>query len=100
MVQSIINNIRQCDDFHNRCDYLLEHDEATHLIEYITELEETNKQLSSSMDKEELIKYLHTQLFNWQTGWFTQDMETTIMVDTRIKVYKEILNILEEKDEQ
>ena len=52
------------------------------------------------MTKEEFIKYLHEQLFNWQTGWFTQDMETTIMVDTRIKVYKELLNILEGEDEK
>lgn len=51
------------------------------------------------MDKEGFIKYLHEQLFNWETGWYTQDMETTIMVDTRIKVYKELLNILENKDD-
>ena len=51
------------------------------------------------MDKEEFIKYLHEQLFNWQTGWFSQDMETTIEVSTRIKVYKELLNILEDKND-
>ena len=52
------------------------------------------------MSKEEFIKYLHEQLFNWETGWHTQDMETTIIVGTRIKVYKELLNILEGDDEK
>ena len=51
------------------------------------------------MSKEEFIKYLHEQLFNWETGWYTQDMETTIIVGTRIKVYKELLNILEDKND-
>ena len=49
------------------------------------------------MTKEEFIKYLQEQLFNWETGWHTQDMETTIIVGTRIEVYKELLNILEDK---
>lgn len=51
------------------------------------------------MSKEEFIKYLYEQLFNWETGWFSQDMETTIEVSTRIKVYKELLNILEDKND-
>lgn len=38
--QEIINKIKQCDDFHNRCDCLLEHSECTYLIEYIEALEE------------------------------------------------------------
>lgn len=52
------------------------------------------------MSKEEFITYLHEQLFNWEIGWYTQDMETTIIVGTRIKVYKELLNILEGDDEK
>ena len=40
VVLDVIEKIRECDDFHNKCDYLLEHDECTYLIEYIKELEE------------------------------------------------------------
>ena len=49
MIKSILKNIEQCDDFHNRCDYLLEHDESTRLIEYITELEKENSRLKESL---------------------------------------------------
>ena len=51
MIKSILKNIEQCDDFHNRCDYLLEHDESTRLIEYITELEKENKEFHNKIDK-------------------------------------------------
>lgn len=51
------------------------------------------------MSKEEFIKYLYEQLFNWETGWFSQDMKTTIEVGTRIEVYKELLNILESEND-
>lgn len=34
-IEELISKIRQTDDFHNRCDCLLEHDETTRLIEYL-----------------------------------------------------------------
>ena len=43
-VENIISNIRECDDFHNRCDYLLEHDEATYLIEEMDRLKEIEQE--------------------------------------------------------
>ena len=42
MVNDIINKLKDCDDFHNRCDCLLEHDEITYLLEYIEELKADN----------------------------------------------------------
>jgi len=34
-IEELISKIRQTDDFHNRCDCLLEHSETTKLIEYL-----------------------------------------------------------------
>lgn len=86
MIENIIKNIEQCDDFHNRCDYLLEHDESTRLIEYITDLENKLKKVTD---------HCYQQIFDLQTGWFPQDMYTTTEVGAKHKVYNEILNLLE-----
>ena len=90
MIENIIKNIEQCDDFHNRCDYLLEHDESTRLIEYITDLENKIKKVTD---------HCYQQIFALQTGWFPQDMYTTTEVGAKHKVYNEILNLLEDKDD-
>jgi len=42
VVEDILNKLKQCDDFHNRCDCLLEHSEITYLLEYIKEQEKEN----------------------------------------------------------
>ena len=115
MIKSILKNIEQCDDFHNRCDYLLEHDESTHLIEYITELEKENSRLKESLknassnytkyiqERDDKIKrvtdHCYQQIFDLQIGWFPQDMYTTTEVGAKHKVYNEILNLLEDKDD-
>ena len=39
----LILKLQECDDRHNRCDYLMEHDEITYLLEYIEYLQEENK---------------------------------------------------------
>ena len=45
IVYDLLLKLEECDDKHNRCDYLLEHSEITYLLEYIKELEEENKEL-------------------------------------------------------
>ena len=42
-VYDLILKLRDCDDKHNRCDYLMEHDEITYLLEYIDYLQEENR---------------------------------------------------------
>ena len=91
MIENIIKNIEQCDDFHNRCDYLLEHDEATYLVEYIRGLENKIKRVTD---------HCYQQIFDLQIGWFPQDMYTTTEVGAKHKVYNEILNLLEDKNEK
>lgn len=58
IIEQILNNLKECDDFHNRCDYLLEHDEITYLLKYIIELQQENKQLKDKIDK--VIEYIKT----------------------------------------
>ena len=43
-VYDLLLKLEQCDDKHNRCDYLMEHNEITYLLEYIEMLEERRKQ--------------------------------------------------------
>lgn len=39
MINIILNALRHCDDYHKRCDYLLEHDAITYLLDYIHHLQ-------------------------------------------------------------
>lgn len=39
IVPKILQKLTECDDGHNRCDCLLEHDEITYLLDYIDALE-------------------------------------------------------------
>jgi len=45
-VYDLLLKLEQCDDFHNRCDYLMEHDEITYLLEYITDLRKRIEKLN------------------------------------------------------
>lgn len=45
VVKDTLNKLKQCDDFHNRCDYLLEHSEITYLLEYIQQKENIIKEV-------------------------------------------------------
>ena len=45
----IIEKLKKCDDFRDRCDYLMEHDEITYLLDYITNLQQENQELNDSI---------------------------------------------------
>ena len=53
VVEDTLDKLRQCDDFHNRCDCLLEHSEITYLLEYIQQKENIIKEVR------EYITYWH-----------------------------------------
>ena len=44
-VYDLILRLQECDDKHNRCDYLMEHSEITYLLEYIDYLQKENNEL-------------------------------------------------------
>ena len=44
-VEELLEKLKQCDDFHNRCDFLMEHSEITYMLDYITKLQEENQKL-------------------------------------------------------
>lgn len=52
IVKETLDKLEQCDDLHNRCDYLMEHSEITYLLEYIKGLQDNSKKL-----RDELLEY-------------------------------------------
>ena len=51
MIKELLEKLKQCDDFHNRCDFLMEHSEITYMLDYITNLQQENKQLKEKYEK-------------------------------------------------
>ena len=49
MIKELLEKLKQCDDFHNRCDFLMEHSEITYMLDYITNLQQENKQLKDKL---------------------------------------------------
>ena len=52
-IKELLEKLKQCDDFHNRCDFLMEHSEITYMLDYITKLQQENKQLKEHIEKYE-----------------------------------------------
>ena len=51
IIKELLEKLKQCDDFHNRCDFLMEHSEITYMLDYITNLLQENKQLKERINK-------------------------------------------------
>ena len=51
MIKELLEKLKQCDDFHNRCDFLMEHSEITYMLDYITNLQQENEQLKEVINK-------------------------------------------------
>ena len=45
IIKELLKKLKQCDDFHNRCDFLMEHSEITYMLDYITNLQQENQKL-------------------------------------------------------
>ena len=51
MIKELLEKLKQCDDFHNRCDFLMEHSEITYMLDYITNLQQENEKYKEVIDK-------------------------------------------------
>ena len=51
IIKELLEKLKQCDDFHNRCDFLMEHSEITYMLDYITNLQQENKKLKEVINK-------------------------------------------------
>ena len=51
MIKELLEKLKQCDDFHNRCDFLMENDEITYMLDYITNLQQENLKLKEVINK-------------------------------------------------
>ena len=54
-IKELLEKLKQCDDFHNRCDFLMEHNEITYMLDYITKLQQENQKLKDNWNKIEQI---------------------------------------------
>ena len=50
-IKELLEKLKQCDDFHNRCDFLMEHSEITYMLDYITKLQQENQKLKDNWNK-------------------------------------------------
>ena len=55
MIKELLEKLKQCDDFHNRCDFLMEHSEITYMLDYITNLLQENQRLKKQLEEYKLI---------------------------------------------
>ena len=51
MIKELLEKLKQCDDFHNRCDFLMEHSEITYMLDYINNLQQENKKYKKVINK-------------------------------------------------
>ena len=51
IINELLEKLKQCDDFHNRCDFLMEHSEITYMLDYITNLQQENQKYKKVIDK-------------------------------------------------
>ena len=51
MIKELLEKLKQCDDFHNRCDFLMEHSEITYMLDYITNLQQESKKYKEVIEK-------------------------------------------------
>ena len=58
IINELLKKLKLCDDYHNRCDFLMEHSEITYMLDYITKLQQENKELKKQIDKS--IEYIES----------------------------------------
>ena len=51
IINELLEKLKQCDDFHNRCDFLMEHSEITYMLDYITKSQQENQKLKERINK-------------------------------------------------
>lgn len=51
IIKELLEKLKQCDDFHNRCDFLMEHSEITYILDYITNLQQENQKLKDNWNE-------------------------------------------------
>ena len=87
MIKELLEKLKQCDDFHNRCDFLMEHSEITYMLDYITNLEEENKKYKNQ--QKEFIEYLENEknIYPYDISDYTYED----IIDTILSKYYEII---------
>ena len=90
MIKELLEKLKQCDDFHNRCDFLMEHSEITYMLDYITNLQRENKKLKEVINK--AIEYMKDFIFE---GLLTNEDRKLIMYNDNLRNFEKILKEVE-----
>lgn len=90
IINELLEKLKQCDDFHNRCDFLMEHSEITYMLDYITKLQQENQKYKEVINK--AIKYINDNL----TISSILDGKKYYTINGYSFDYKELLDILKE----
>ena len=53
-IQKVLDNLEQCDDMHDRCDYLIEHSDITYLLEYINTIENALQEINKLVNAQHI----------------------------------------------
>ena len=89
MIKELLEKLKQCDDFHNRCDFLMEHSEITYMLDYITNLQQENKELKEKIDK--AIKLIEDTYYSKNTT----GIDNIILSNNKLLKIREILKEVE-----
>ena len=107
IVYDLLLKLEQCDDKHNRCDYLMEHNEITYLLEHIEEKDKQLDKYKNVIDKIKEIPLKHIDNANKELQiilknnngleYKNQCSHDFEIIKQNVEIiYKDILELLEE----
>lgn len=100
IVYDLLLKLEQCDDKHNRCDYLMEHDEITYLLEHIEEKDKEIERLKE-WKKDLLDENINLENIRKEANEFIKEHTNNFAEYLDVYEAKELSNILEDdKDEK
>ena len=111
-IKELLEKLKQCDDFHNRCDFLMEHSEITYMLDYITKLQQENQKLKKQLEEErkkvreysyKLSNYICEETYEHQQKEFVEWLENEKNIypyDISDYTYEDIINTILSKYEE
>ena len=106
IIKELLEKLKQCDDFHNRCDFLMEHSEITYMLDYITKLQQENQELKKQLEEYKRLGFEHlnnkcNKLENQQKEFieYLENEKNIYPYDISDYTYEDIINTILSKYE-
>ena len=101
IIKELLEKLKQCDDFHNRCDFLMEHSEITYMLDYITKLQQENQELKKQLEEYKRLGFEHlnnkcNKLENQQKEFieYLENEKNIYPYDISDYTYEDIINTI------